>query len=251
MQQFCSVSDKETQPHRWIYIFMIYRKHIMAKESIYFVSFFHTMRIQVYKGFLRRTKYVMSFSRSPAQYSNTVSLLFQKIYHDFQKICLWLLHSDPEQYDNQSWIDFCSQNLLFRLCAPWNQFFIFFNLLVQKLNRFWPFEFVVKYKNLKFWVFILVLKLAKYVCNMARTVPLPRFKAKYFVSLLRNFLYWVFPLVRNKFFQDFINFNSIIKMLSASHKSKTMSEHHLANPDHTAPSNIRFDSKLLLNLIKL
>lgn len=223
----------------------------MAKESVYFVSFFHTMRIQVYKWFLRRTKNVMSFSRSPAQYSNTVSLLFQKIYHYFQKICLWLLHSDSEQYDNQSWINFCSQNLLFRLCAPCHQFFIFLHLFVQKLNWFWPFEFVVEYKYLKFWVFILVLKLAKYVCNMARTVPLSRLKAKYFVSLLCNFLYWVFPVVTNKFFQDFINFDGIVKILSASHKSKTMSEHHLANPDHTAPSNIRFDSKLLLNLIKL
>jgi hypothetical protein len=160
MQQFRSVSDKETQPHWWIYIFMIYRKHILAKESVYLVGFFHTMRIQIHKGLLRRAKDVMCLSRSTAQYSDAVSLLFQKIYHYFQKIWLWLLHTNPEQYDNQSWINPRSQNLLFRLCDSCQHFLIFLHLFVQKLNRFWPFKFVVEYNYLQFWVFILVLKLA-------------------------------------------------------------------------------------------
>ena len=47
VQELSGVSDKKTQPHRRIDIFMADGKHIMAEERVNLVGVLHTVRIQV------------------------------------------------------------------------------------------------------------------------------------------------------------------------------------------------------------
>ena len=47
VQELSSVSDKETQPHRRINIFMVDGKHIMAEKRVNLVSLLDAVRVQV------------------------------------------------------------------------------------------------------------------------------------------------------------------------------------------------------------
>lgn len=172
MKQFSSVSDKETQSHRWIDILMSNWEHALTKKRINLICVLYTVRIQINEWFLSSSKNVMGFSRSTAQYTYAISLLLKKFYNDLQKLWLRRSYSYSKQYNYQPWVNFRFEDSWFAF-LKWGCISLVFGcFFIQKTQGFWPLKFIVKNLNLEFWLFVFVLKLTQHVCNMAWTVPL-------------------------------------------------------------------------------